>query len=54
MNEQRKPSAEDQPTSTQPPVSDDQTADQDELYTRYLEQQRRLSCPGCGEGQQYY
>lgn len=54
MNDQPKQSAEDQPNSPQRPARDEPTADEEELYARYLEQQRRLSCPSCGETQQYY
>jgi len=33
------------------PIPEDQ---QRELHARYLEQQRRMSCPGCGEGVEVY
>lgn len=26
----------------------------EELHARYLEQQRRMLCPGCGEGHEFF
>ncbi|WP_425399079.1 hypothetical protein [Aeoliella sp.] len=45
--------------TTKPQSSDqhqrcEQELTQEELLARYIEQQRRLSCPGCGEGQETY
>jgi uncharacterized protein YnzC (UPF0291/DUF896 family) len=36
---------------TLPPVelTDEQKAEQQELYRKYLEQIRRQQCPGCGD-----
>ena len=31
-----------------------QKQEKDEKWDRYLEQQRRLSCPGCGEGDKVF
>jgi hypothetical protein len=38
-------------TPTLPPVelTDEQKAEQQELYRKYLEQIRRQQCPGCGD-----
>lgn len=54
MNEDGKQSVEDRQNSTQQSGRDDQTVDREEFYACYLEQLRRMSCPGCGETDQYF
>jgi len=44
-------SPEDCDSNSSVAFSEDQ---QRELHARYLEQQQRMSCPGCGEGVEVY
>ena len=34
--------------------AEETTSEDRELYQRYAEQQRRLSCPGCGESEEFF
>jgi hypothetical protein len=43
-----------QHSTTENAVQQDKHPSEAELYTRYLEQLQRLSCPGCGEGEGYF
>lgn len=47
--------ADDKPADIPAPATtDERTLSQEELQERYIEQQRRMSCPGCGEAQQIF
>jgi hypothetical protein len=46
-----KPADDAEPENEKPAAS---PLSQDEIYRRYLEQQRRMSCPGCGESLEFF
>jgi hypothetical protein len=51
IKQQQEQQPEKEPQASLPPVelTDEQKAEQQELYRKYLEQIRRQQCPGCGE-----
>ncbi len=49
MDDQQEPREDIDSTGQAVPAPDPSPPSQEELHRLYLEQQRRLACPGCGE-----